>query len=277
MTMAPCSWASPATSTGWGVSTKPVCAKFDGWTRRTTVARPSASGASKSEARVRFVVPTSISRAPVRRTISGMRTPPPISTSSPRETATPCLPASPTASTSAAALLTVTSASSAPVSAIRWSSTARNRGPRRPASRSNSSSEYAAGGTCRRLDRGLRPRRAAEVRVQDHPGGVEDRGQATPRRVREAVEAIADSRGQRIRRSSASSPAASRARSSATTSRATAATASAAAPSASGGRTAASSRSTLGGRGRSVDIGPPWRERVGVEPTAPRRAPRHWF
>ena len=112
-----------------GASTNPVWAKFDGWTRRTTVARPSASGASKSAARVRFVVPTSISRAPVRRTISGMRTPPPISTSSPRETATPCLPASPTASTSAAALLTVTSASSAPVSAIRWSSAARNRGP----------------------------------------------------------------------------------------------------------------------------------------------------
>ena len=24
-------------------------------------------------------------------------------------------------------------------------------------------------------------------------------------------------------------------------------------------------------------LDPPWRERVGVEPTAPRRAPRHWF
>ena len=35
-----------------------------GWTRRTTVARPSASGASKSAARVRFVVPTSMRRAP---------------------------------------------------------------------------------------------------------------------------------------------------------------------------------------------------------------------
>ena len=112
-----------------------------GWTRRTTVARPSASGASKSAARVRLVVPTSTSRAPVRRTISGIRTPPPISTSSPRETATPCLPASPTASATAAALLTVTSASSAPVSAMRCSSAARKRGPRRPASRSNSSSE----------------------------------------------------------------------------------------------------------------------------------------
>ena len=42
---------------GPGASMNPACAKFDGWTRRTTVARPSASGASKSAARVRFVVP----------------------------------------------------------------------------------------------------------------------------------------------------------------------------------------------------------------------------
>ena len=120
MTIAPCSCATRATSTGSGASTNPVWAKFDGWTRRTmTVARPSASGASKSAARVRFVVPTSTSRAPARRTISGMRTPPPISTSSPaRDRHAPCWPASPTASARAAALLIVTSASSAPVSAI---------------------------------------------------------------------------------------------------------------------------------------------------------------
>ena len=68
---------------------KPSWRKFDGWTRRTRLARPSSSGAAKSATRVRFVVPTSISRAPARRTISGIRTPPPISTSSPRETATP--------------------------------------------------------------------------------------------------------------------------------------------------------------------------------------------
>ena len=60
---------------GSGASTKPSWTKFEGWTRRTRRAEPSASGASKSATRVRFVVPTSISRAPARRTISGMRTP----------------------------------------------------------------------------------------------------------------------------------------------------------------------------------------------------------
>ena len=84
-----------ASSVASGASTNPACAKFDGWTRRTTVARPRPSGASKSAARVRFVVPTSISRAPARRTISGIRTPPPISTSSPRDTTTPAPPGQP--------------------------------------------------------------------------------------------------------------------------------------------------------------------------------------
>ena len=65
---------------------KPVIAKFDGWTRRMARALPSASGPSKSAVRVRLVVPTSISFAPARRMISGIRTPPPISTSSPRDT-----------------------------------------------------------------------------------------------------------------------------------------------------------------------------------------------
>ena len=55
-----------------------------------------------TQLRASFVVPTSTRRAPVRRTISGIRTPPPISTSSPRDTATPCFPARPTASATAA-------------------------------------------------------------------------------------------------------------------------------------------------------------------------------
>ena len=94
--------------------------------RGARAGHPSARAGSKSATRVRFVVPTSTSRAPARRTISGMRTPPPISTSSPRDTTTrPPRPASPTASATAAALLLTTSASSAPVSAIRCSSTAR--------------------------------------------------------------------------------------------------------------------------------------------------------
>ena len=103
----------------------PAWLKFDGWTRRTRRARPSASTASKSATRVRFVVPTSTSFAPARRTISGIRTPPPISTSSPRLTATPPRPARPTASATAAALLATTSASSAPVSATRCASASR--------------------------------------------------------------------------------------------------------------------------------------------------------
>ena len=99
MTIAPCAWASVASARRVGRLHEPGLARSStGWTRRTTVARPSARGASKSAARVRFVVPTSISLAPARRTISGIRTPPPISTSSPRETATPRRPASPTAS-----------------------------------------------------------------------------------------------------------------------------------------------------------------------------------
>ena len=46
---------------------KPAMAKLDGCTRSTAVARPSARTASKSAARVRFVVPTSTRRAPARR------------------------------------------------------------------------------------------------------------------------------------------------------------------------------------------------------------------
>ena len=83
-TTAPCRCAAAASSAASGASTNPAWRKFDGWTRSTSAPRPSASAASKSAARVRFVVPTSTSRAPARRTISGMRTPPPISTSSPR-------------------------------------------------------------------------------------------------------------------------------------------------------------------------------------------------
>ena len=65
MTIAPWRWASSATLGGVGrLDEARSCVKFDGWTRRTARARPSASGPSKSPARVRFVVPTSISFAP---------------------------------------------------------------------------------------------------------------------------------------------------------------------------------------------------------------------
>ena len=44
MTIAPCRWASSASAAGSGASTKPDIVKFEGWTRRTARARPSASG-----------------------------------------------------------------------------------------------------------------------------------------------------------------------------------------------------------------------------------------
>ena len=124
-TSAPSRCAAAARAGASGASTNPAWLKFDGWTRSTSRARPSSRAASKSATRVRFVVPTSTSFAPARRTISGIRTPPPISTSSPRLTATPPRPASPTASATAAALLVTISASSAPVSATRCASASR--------------------------------------------------------------------------------------------------------------------------------------------------------
>ena len=73
---------------GVGASTNPCWVKFDGCTRSTSRA-PIGQWLLEVRGTVRLVVPTSISRAPARRTISGMRTPPPISTSSPRLTAHP--------------------------------------------------------------------------------------------------------------------------------------------------------------------------------------------
>ena len=61
-TIAPCRCAACATATGSGASVNPDCTKFDGWTRSTIRARPSARAAAKSSARVRFVVPTSTRR-----------------------------------------------------------------------------------------------------------------------------------------------------------------------------------------------------------------------
>ena len=84
-------------------------------------ARPPARSRA---ARVRFVVPTSTSRAPERASTSGMRKPSPISISSPRETITSRPSASAaSASSSAAALLFTTSAASAPVSRRRIAAT----------------------------------------------------------------------------------------------------------------------------------------------------------
>ena len=85
------------------------------------------------------MVPTSRRTAPDRESMSGIRNPPPISTSSPRDTRTPrpvAMVFNPR--TTAAALLFTTSASGAPVSSCRSSTQWTYREPRTPASSSNS-------------------------------------------------------------------------------------------------------------------------------------------
>ena len=152
----------------------PAIVKFEGWTRRTARARPSASGASKSAVRVRFVVPTSMSRAPARRTMSGMRTPPPISTSSPRDTTTPPRPTRPTASARAAALLFVTKRVLGPGQGDEV--ILRDARPRAapPGAAIHLEQEVARGRVRRGTgDRGC-PRRPAEVRMDDDAGRVDD-------------------------------------------------------------------------------------------------------
>ena len=88
--------------------------------------------------------------------------------------------------------------------------------------------------------------------------------------------------GERRPASRGSAPAASRARSSSTTARATARErAGARVAIRRRGRSAAQhgvdARADAGGRPASTSSVPPWRERVGVEPTTPRRARRHRF
>ena len=249
-TIAPCACAVVASAAGSGASVNPSCRKFDGWTRRTSRALPAASTSSKSATRVRFVVPTSTSFAPARRTISGMRTPPPISTSSPRLTATPPRPASPTESASAAALFVTTSASSAPVSATRWSSASRYRRPRRPVARSSSrNSVPAAASAAARIaasGHGARPRFVCTITPVPLSTRV---GPAPPSNAASrARTSAARSSGDRASPASAT---ASRSRSSSTTSRASATSASASRSPACG-RTTASTRSTLGGLARDV-------------------------
>ena len=282
-TSAPWRWASSASAGGSGASTKPSWRKFEGWTRSTSRAirrrgparsRRPASGSSSRPRRV---------ARPARRTISGIRTPPPISTSSPRDTTTrPPRPASPTASASAAALLLATSASSAPVSAMRCSSAARKRAPRRPVRSVELEEERLGGGGPGGLDRGPRPGCPAEVRVDDHAGRVDDARRAGPDRVGEGVEP-GDERGGEVSIGRASSPAASRARSSSMTARASARTASWSRSPSAGSRRGeqpldarwpARGRSDAHRRHRRTTR---WRERMGVEPTASRRAWRHRF
>ena len=249
-TSAPCRWAIAATSVRSADSVKPLMAKLDGWTRSTADALPSASAASKSAGRVQFVVPASTSLAPARATISGIRTPPPISTSSPREiTMDPRRRASPTASISAAALLVTASAASAPVSATRCSSAAANRGPRLPVSL----------GPARGSRRPRRPRSppaappSAMAPVRDSCRGhfrrVDDDRRDRQSRIAEVVQAGDDRVGELVLRQgirAGREPA----RSSSTTRR-TMAVIAAGSDASISPRTIASSRSTLGGCGRS--------------------------
>ena len=69
-------------------------------------------------------------------------------------------------------------------------------GPAMPGVAVELEQRIGAGRTRRGLDGGLRPRCAAEVRVEDHAGRVEDRRQATLRRVREALEPRTDGSGE---------------------------------------------------------------------------------
>ena len=133
----------------------------------------------RSRARwVRFVVPTSRSRAPHDVMRSGSRKPSPISTSSPRLTTTSAPAASAVvASTRAAAPLLTTRASSASGTAASRASRAPGaRGPRRPVARSSSTSTVPAAATSASPG-GRGQRRPAQVGVQHDAGRVEHRPQ----------------------------------------------------------------------------------------------------
>ena len=130
--------------------------------------------------RVRFVVPTSTSFAPDAAMMSGMRNSPPISISSPRDTST-CFP-----------LASAASAQQQRRGAVVHDERVLGAGDRREhrlGARSSASrarrSRGRPPGRCspRRaraaaLDRALGQRRPPEVRVQDHPGRVDHRGEA---------------------------------------------------------------------------------------------------
>ncbi len=159
---------------------------------RAARSRPHASGSSCRPRRA------------VRRSgasTSGMRKPSPISISSPRETSTSRPSASAaSASSIAAALLLTTIAASAPVNRRRIAATWSWREPREPVGEVVLEVRVAAadGDACAR-PRG-RERRAAEVRVHDHAGRVQDPPESRAR-------ARAPARLERTVRSPGSAPA----------------------------------------------------------------------
>ncbi len=194
-TIAPCRWASSASAAGSGASTKPACAKFDGWTRRTAGARPSASGASKSDG-----------ARPVRRPdLDEPRAGPPDDLRDPHAAADldelaarddDAAPAGqPDRERQGRRVVVrderVLGAGQRDRGGPRPSGTGR-RGAR--SSRSNSSSEIGRGSRVAALDRDLRrPRRPTEVRVEDDAGRVDDRGRAAPRVAKASRRATASS------------------------------------------------------------------------------------
>ena len=259
---------------GSGASAKPVWRKFEGWTRRTTLARPSASGGSKSSARgpVRRPDLDQLRARPAGRSPgSGRRRRSRPARRGQRRHRRPARRGR-RPERRAAALLFVTSASSAPVSATRCSSAARKRAPAPPGLAVELEEEIVPRGGLRGLESPRsRPRRAPEVRVDDDAGRVDRRGRdrpASPRALSRAGHLI----GQRVRCAGFRAGQRVDRRSSATTARAMSTIASGRRPLAEPRPSSRPRRrSTLGGWGRvSVDIDPPggsaW------ESNPPRRA-----
>ena len=135
--------------------------------------------------------------------------------------------------------------------------------------------EIVARGRLRGLDRGLRPRRAPEVRVDDDAGRVDRRGERRSPRAssRAATSSASASTGARLGAGRESIPLLGDDRARGVDERFVTATLR---PAASGSRP----RDGLDARWVGTGLGrhrSSWRERMGVEPTTPRRAPRHWF
>ena len=281
MTIAPCAWASSASSAGSGASMKPVCAevrRMDAQDdpgpavgeRRLEVRRRACGSSSPPRSAARR--PAGRSRGSARRRRSRRARRATTATPPPR-------PASPTASATAAALLLVTSASSAPVSATRC---VLGRAEARPAptgrrgrARGGGAAAAAAAASIAAAGQGARPRLvwmitpvALIARSRPDPPDGREAGErpasaelldvaGLARPPREPLPLLLDDGRGRPPGSRPWLVPVGRGRGSAP-------------------RPAPARRSGVAAGSRSTS-GPPWRERMGVEPTARRRAPRHSF
>ena len=142
--------------------------------------------------------PTSISRAPVRRTISGIRTPPPISTSSPARDRDPATAGQPDRQRQGRRVVDGDQRVLGTGQRDEVGLGGTEAGPAAAGLTIELEQRVAGGGARRGLDRGRRPRRATEVGVQDDAGRVDDRRQAAPGRgstnAAEAVERTSSAR-----------------------------------------------------------------------------------